>query len=130
AFLIAQVTMMCAMATALGAACNTPQEAGNLVMIILAPVMIPLFLMAPVASNPNGGFATVMSLLPPFSPSLMIFRMSMPSGVPMWQPWAGLIGTIIFAMLGIWIASRIFRVAILMQGQPLRMKLLVEWAMK
>jgi ABC-2 type transport system permease protein len=130
AFLIAQVTMMCAMATSLGAACNTPQEAGNLVMLILAPVMIPLFLMAPIASNPNGAFATVMSLLPPFSPSLMIFRMSMPSSVPAWQPWAGLAGTIIFAMLGIWIASRIFRVAILMQGQPLRMKLLVEWAMK
>lgn len=130
AYLLAEVTLLCALAAGLGAACNTPQEAGNLVMVVLAPVMIPMFLLVPVANKPNGMFATAMSLFPPFTPLMMMLRQTMPGGVPAWQPWAGLAGTILFAMVGVWVASRIFRVAILMQGQPLRMKSLVEWAVR
>ena len=37
AYLLAEVTLLCALAAGLGAACNTPQEAGNLVMVVMAP---------------------------------------------------------------------------------------------
>lgn len=130
AYLLAEVTLLCALAAALGAACNTPQEAGNLVILVMAPIMIPMFMIVPVANKPNGTFATAISLFPPFTPLMMMFRQTMPGGVPAWQPWAGLAGTVAFALLGIWLASRIFRVAILMQGQPLRLKLLVQSAVK
>ena len=130
AYLLAEVTVLCAIAAGLGAACNTPQEAGNLVMIVLAPILIPMFMMVPIANKPNGAFATALSLIPPFTPLTMILRQTMPGGVPAWQPWAGLAGTVLFAIFGIWVASRIFRVAILMQGQPLRMKALIEWAVR
>jgi ABC-2 type transport system permease protein len=130
AYLLAEVTVLCALAAGLGAACNTPQEAGNLVMVVLAPIMLPMFMIVPVVNKPNGAFATAMSLMPPFSPLLMLLRQTMPGGVPAWQPWVGLAGTIVFAAFGVWVASRIFRVAILMQGQPLRLKLLVQWAVK
>jgi ABC-2 type transport system permease protein len=130
AYLLAEVTVLCALAAGLGAACNTPQEAGNLVMLVLAPILIPMFMLAPIANKPNGGLATAMSLFPPFTPLTMILRQTMPGGVPAWQPWAGLAGTILFAIFGVWAASRIFRVAILMQGQPLRMKSLIAWAMR
>jgi ABC-2 type transport system permease protein len=130
AYLLAEVTLLCSLAAGLGAACNTPQEAGNLVMVVMAPIMIPMFMIVPVASKPNGTFATAMSLFPPFTPLMMLLRQTMPGGVPAWQPWAGLAGTVAFAALGVWVASRIFRVAILMQGQPLRLKSLVQWAAK
>jgi ABC-2 type transport system permease protein len=130
AYLLAEVTLLCALAAGLGAACNTPQEAGNLVMVVLAPIMIPMFLLVPVASKPNGAFATALSLFPPFTPLMMLLRQAMPGGVPAWQPWIGLAGVIAFAALGIWAASRIFRVAILMQGQPPRLKEIVRWAVK
>ena len=110
AYLLAEVTLLCALAAGLGAACNTPQEAGNLVMVVMAPIMIPMFMIVPVASKPNGAFATAISLFPPFTPLIMMLRQTMPGGVPAWQPWAGLAGTIVFAVLGIWVASRIFRV--------------------
>lgn len=130
AYLLAEVTLLCALAAGLGAACNTPQEAGNLVMVVMAPIMIPMFLIVPVANKPNGAFATAISLFPPFTPLMMMLRQTMPGGVPAWQPWAGLAGTVVFAALGIWVASRIFRVGILMQGQPPRLKSLVQWAVK
>jgi ABC-type Na+ efflux pump permease subunit len=86
--------------------------------------------MLPVIDKPNGLFATAVSLFPPFSPLLMILRQSMPGGVPAWQPWVGLIGVAICAVVGIWAASRVFRIAILMQGQPLKLGDVVRWAVQ
>jgi ABC-2 type transport system permease protein len=127
-YLIAEVTMLCALSVGLGAACNSPQEAQNLMMVVLAPLMVPAFLIMPIISQPNGLFAIVMSLFPPFTPMLMVLREAMPGGVPQWQLWAGLLGVVGCSLLGVWAASRIFRVAILMQGQPLRVPDLIRWA--
>jgi ABC-2 type transport system permease protein len=129
-YLIAEVTMLCALAVGLGAACKSPQEAQNLMMVVLAPIMVPVLLMMPILSQPNGLFAIAMSLFPPFTPMLMVLREAMPGGVPPWQLWAGLLGVVGCSLLGVWAASRIFRVAILMQGQPLRLAQVVRWAVK
>jgi ABC-2 type transport system permease protein len=74
--------------------------------------------------------ATVLSLVPVFTPILMLLRQAMPSGVPLWQPWVGLAGSLLFASATVWAASRIFRVAILMQGKPPKLAELARWAMK
>jgi ABC-2 type transport system permease protein len=129
-YLIAEVTMLCALSVGLGAACNSPQEAQNLMMVVLAPILVPVFLIMPIVSRPNGLFAIVMSLFPPFTPMLMVLREAMPGGVPPWQLWIGLLGVIGCSLVGVWAASRIFRVAILMQGQPLRIPDLARWAVK
>jgi ABC-2 type transport system permease protein len=97
---------------------------------VLAPIMIPIFVMVPVVSRPNGFFATAMSLFPPFTPLLMMLRQAMPGGVPAWQPWLGLLGIVACSLAGVWAASRVFRVAILMQGQPPRLADIVRWAIR
>lgn len=130
AYLVAEVTMLCALSAALGAACNTPQEAQNLVMLVLAPILIPVMIMVPVINQPNGPLATAMSLLPPFTPLLMMLRQTMPGGVPAWQPWVGLLGILAWVLAGVWAASRVFRVAILMQGQPPRLADMARWAIR
>jgi len=71
-----------------------------------------------------------MSLVPPFTPILMLLRQAMPTGVPAWQPWVGLTGVLVFAAATVWAASRIFRVAILMHGQTAAAGEMVRWAMK
>jgi ABC-2 type transport system permease protein len=60
----------------------------------------------------------------------MLLRQTMPDGFPVWQPWVGLLGVLVFAAATVWAASRIFRVAILMQGKPPRLAEMVRWAMK
>jgi ABC-2 type transport system permease protein len=80
-------------------------------------VLIPMFLLMPVMTTPNGGLATALSLFPPFTPVLMLLRQAMPVGVPGWQPWVGIAGVMLWTIAGTWIAARIFRVGILMQGQ-------------
>jgi ABC-2 type transport system permease protein len=130
AYLVAEITMLCALSVGLGAACNSPQEAQNLMLLVLAPMMVPVFLMLPVLDRPNGALAIALSLFPPFSPMLMVLREAMPGGVPLWQLWIGLLGVIACSLAGVWAASRVFRVAILMQGQPPRLADIVRWAVK
>jgi ABC-2 type transport system permease protein len=129
-YLVAEVTMLCALSVGLGAACNSPQEAQNLMLLVLAPVMVPVFLMLPVLDRPNGPLAIALSLFPPFTPMLMVLRQAMPGGVPLWQLWMGLLGVLACSLVGVWAASRVFRVAILMQGQPPRLADIVRWAVK
>ena len=129
-YLLADVVMLCAFAAALGACCSTPQDAQNLAIVLLMPCLIPMFMLVTVLRQPNGTLATVMSLVPPFTPILMLLRQAMPGGVPAWQPWVGLLGVLLFVAATVWAASRIFRVAILMQGKPPRLAEMVRWAMK
>jgi ABC-type Na+ efflux pump permease subunit len=127
-YLVAEVIMLGALAAGLGAACSSPQDAQNLAVLLLTPILLPMLTMMSIMTAPNGAFATVMSLIPPFTPITMMLRQAMPAGIPAWQPWVGLIGVAIWTILGTWAAARIFRVAILMQGQPPRLAQLVRWA--
>jgi ABC-2 type transport system permease protein len=130
AYMVAEVTMLCAMAAALGAACGSPQDAQSLAVVLFAPVLIPIMMLTPIVQQPNGTLALVMSLVPPFTPILMMTRQASPGGVPLWQPVVGLVG-VALATAGIsWVAARIFRVGILMQGKPPSVAELVRWAVR
>jgi ABC-2 type transport system permease protein len=129
-YLVAEVTMLCAFATGLGAACGSPQDAQSLGVVLLAPVLVPLFFLMPVIQQPDGPLSTSMSLFPLFSPVLMLLRQTMPGGVPWWQPWVGLAGSLAATVAMCWIAARIFRIGILLQGKPPNMGDLMRWALK
>jgi ABC-2 type transport system permease protein len=131
AYLIADVVFLCSFAAALGAGCGSPQDAQQLAILLLAPVMIPYFLITLVMQQPNGAISTGLSLFPPFTPMLMLLRQAMPGGgVPAWQPWAGLAGVLAFTLIMVTAAARIFRVAILMQGKTPKIADLLRWAVR
>ena len=129
-YLVAEVTMLCAMGVALGATCGSTQEAQQLAMPLLSPVLIPIFLFGPILQQPSGPLATAVSLFPLFTPIAMMLRQSLPGGVPAWQPWVGLAGILIVAPLLTWAAARIFRIAILFQGQRPNAAQLLRWAVR
>jgi ABC-2 type transport system permease protein len=99
-------------------------------MVLLAPVLIPLFVLVVVLQQPSSFLSTALSLFPPFTPLLMLVRQAMPGGVPAWQPWVGLVGVVVWTLAMAWAAARIFRVAILMQGKTANLADLVRWAVK
>ncbi|MBN2169747.1 MAG: ABC transporter permease [Candidatus Krumholzibacteriota bacterium] len=127
--LLAVVMTGSAMA-AVGSACNDPKEAQSLAMPAMMPVLIPMFLLVPVIKSPTSGLATGLSFFPSFTPMLMLLRQSTPEGVPAWQPWAGLAIVLAATVLTIRAGGRIFRVAILMKGQPPTIKNLLRWALR
>jgi hypothetical protein len=61
---------------------------------------------------------------------LMLIRMAVREGVPLWQQWFGLAGMVAAAAVAVWAAGRIFRIAILMQGVPPKLGNLVRWAFR
>ena len=122
--------MISAFSAALGSACNTPQDAQQLVILLILPIMLPIFVLNPVMQQPNGTFATILSFIPPFTPVLMLARQALPGGIPWWQPWLGLAGVIACAMGVIWAAARIFRIGILAQGKVPRVAELAQWVLR
>lgn len=122
--------MVGAIMAALGAACNDAKDVQSLTLPAIIPILLPTFIMVPVLGEPNSTFAQVASLFPLFSPILMLVRLSVPGGVPAWQPWAALFGMIAFAVLLIWAGGRAFRVGILLQGQPPKLGEIMKWAVR
>jgi ABC-2 type transport system permease protein len=129
-YMILAIIMFGAFAAALGATCSEPKDAQSLTFPMILPLLIPMFIYFPVAKEPLSNLATYTSLVPLFTPTLMILRQTTPSEIPGWQPIAGLIGVLLFTLLFVWLGSRIFRMAILIQGTPPKFSNILKWAIK
>jgi ABC-2 type transport system permease protein len=129
-YMILAIVMMGAIALALGATCSEAKDAQSLTFPTIMPAMICMFVYFPVAKEPLSQFATVMSLIPPCTPMLMLLRQATPEIIPLWQPIMGLVGVLLCTVLVVWLGGRIFRVAILMQGTPPKLGNLVKWAIR
>jgi ABC-2 type transport system permease protein len=130
AFMVTAIVMFGSVMAALGSTCNDAKEAQSLTPLGMFPVFIPMFLIVPVVEHPLSTFATWLSLFPPFTPMLMLLRMSTRAGIPVWQPLAGIGGMIIFTVAAVWAAGRIFRIGILMQGQPPNLGNMIRWILR
>jgi len=115
---------------ALGSTCNDNKDAQSLTFPAILPTIIPMFLIAPVIADPTGPLATTLALIPPFTPTVMVMRMASSVTIPMWQPVVGLVGVTLFTIFTVWIGARIFRTAILIQGQKPTFATLYKYAFK
>jgi ABC-2 type transport system permease protein len=129
-FLFLFLIMAGSILAALGSACNDNKDAQNMSFPAMLPMLLPLFVIMPVLRNPLGSLATVLSLIPPFTPMVMIVRQATPVTLPVWQPYVGLAGVVLFTLFAVWAGSRIFRTGILMQGQKPTFANLVRYVFK
>ncbi|WP_311181785.1 ABC transporter permease [Hymenobacter volaticus] len=115
------------MFAAIGAAVDDQTDAQQ----FMFPVTIPLILSYIVSINviingdPNGPLAFWLSMIPFTSPIAMVMRL--PFGVPLWQlllSAALLVGGFMFTT---WVASRIYRVGVLMYGKKVNYRELSRW---
>ncbi|MFP4529219.1 MAG: ABC transporter permease [Candidatus Kapaibacterium sp.] len=112
---------------AVGSAVDQESDAQQLQWPVTIPIIIPMLFLAPIMNNPDGTLAVVMSLIPFFSPILMILRIAA-TNVPVWQ-----IALSVVLMVGtffgsVWVAARIYRIGILMYGKKPDLKDLLKWA--
>lgn len=130
AFLLLAVFMYGSLLAALGSACSDSNDVKSLSMPGMLPMVIPMMLLMPVLREPSGAFSTWLSLFPPFTPTLMMLRMSAPAEIPLWQPCVGMAGVLLLTLFTVWAGGRIFRIGILMQGKPPRLGEILRWAMR
>ena len=130
AYMVLGIVLFGSLSASFGAACSEPKDAQALSFPAMIPAILPMFIYFPVLKEPMSRFATVASLIPPFTPTLMLVRQATPEPIPMWQPVTGLLGVILFTILIVWAGGRIFRIAILMQGTPPKLGNILKWAVK
>ena len=102
----------------IGSVCNTLKEAQNLMQPVMIVLMLPLLAMIPIANDPNGLLARVLSFVPPLTPFTMMNRVG---GRPeLWEYAVTsvlLLVTIVIAFRG---AAKVFRIGILMTASARR----------
>jgi ABC-2 type transport system permease protein len=117
-----------ALFAAVGSAVDSQQEAQQFTFPITLPLIIAYFgLFMFILNDPHSPASFWFSIIPFTSPIAMMGRLGF--GVPLWQlllSQALLIGGFIFTT---WIASRIYRVGILMHGTKINYKVLAKWFM-
>lgn len=111
---------------AVGSAVDQESDAQQLQLPVTLPIIIPIMFTTFVMSNPDGIVSVVMSLIPFFSPILMIVRIAA-TDVPVWQILASIALMILTFIGAISIAARIYRVGILMYGKKPSFKELFKW---
>ncbi|MHC5009674.1 MAG: ABC transporter permease [Planctomycetota bacterium] len=109
------------------AAANTLKEAQNLMAPLSLLLALPLVLSIAVLKDPNGPFATISSFFPPFTPFMMMARVAGVPGPPTWQIWASLLLLLVSTWLAVRLAARVFRVGILLYGQPPKIGEIWRW---
>ena len=110
---------------AVGAMCSTEEEGQQTQIPVTMLVVIPIFFMSSVIEDPNSTLATVLSLVPFFSPILMLPRFL--GGAPLWQVGLSLVLIAATIVGAAWVAGRIYRVGILMQGKRPTVPELWRW---
>ena len=99
----------------IGAMCNSVQDAQQFSGVLTMGVVVPILLMMIVIKAPDQTLATVLSLVPFFSPILMFMRISV-SNPPLWQvvlSWVLMVATIWWANKA---AGKLFRAGLLLYG--------------
>jgi ABC-2 type transport system permease protein len=115
-----------AMYAAIGSMVNTDQEAQQMQWPAMIPIILAVFLMNAVIQHPNAPLSFWLSMVPFFAPILMLVRVLI-EPPPLWQIGLciALMVVTIFALLNI--ASRIYRVGILMYGKRPTLPELRRW---
>ena len=113
-------------AAALGAMTNSEQELQQLNMFLVMPLAGCFFAAGLVVTNPNSMFSVVVSLIPFCSPLLMYLRISL-SMPPAWQIALSIVLMLATIYVILWVASRIYRVGILMYGKKPTLPEILRW---
>ena len=113
-------------AAALGAMVNSEQELQQLNMILVMPLAGCMFALAPVITNPNGPVARIISLIPFCTPLIMYLRISLATP-PAWEIALSIALMMVTIYAILWVASRIYRVGILMYGKKPNLPEILRW---
>jgi ABC-2 type transport system permease protein len=111
---------------AIGAMVNNDQESQQLQMPVTFLVIIPLLMLPMIIRAPDSSMAVIMSLVPFFTPIIMFMRITsqMPPFIQILASFAIMVVTIAFF---VWLASKIYRVGILMYGKRPTLPELIRW---
>lgn len=111
---------------AVGSAADSETDTQQLMLPIMAPIFIAYFIMFQAVRNPEGIIAVIGSLVPFFSPIVMITRIAI-SEVPFWEIALAIFLMIITFIGTMWLSAKIYKVGILSYGSSAGFKDIYKW---
>jgi ABC-2 type transport system permease protein len=114
------------MFTLIGAICSSEQDAQQLQGLVTMPMIIPILILMVIVQSPNSTLAVVMSLIPLFTPMVMLGRIVVLQP-PAWQIIVSVVLMVVSIYMSISFSARVFRVGILMYGKRPSPREVVKW---
>jgi ABC-2 type transport system permease protein len=112
---------------AIGASVNQPAEAQSLMGPIMLLLIAPYILAPVIGRAPDSALSVTLSFIPPVNAFAMLARLASETPPPMWQVALSLLMGILAACGAVWVASKIFRIGLLMHGKAPNFATLIRW---
>jgi len=122
-----------ALFAAVGSAVNEdPQDAQSLMFPITMPIVLAIVIMINAINDPGGSLATWSSMVPFFSPIVMMARVpfGVPDTVPYWQLILSMLLLIAGFLFTTWLSAKIYRTGILLYGKKPTFKEMAKWIVR
>ena len=114
-----------AMYAAIGSAVDNETETQQFTLFAILPMMLGFYGSITIMSNPDGPMSFWLSMIPFTSPIAMLARI--PFNVPVWELVLSIVILLVSTLGMVFIASKIYRVGILMYGNKVTLKELWKW---
>ncbi len=120
-FFILGYAVYASLMAGLGALVPNMREASQATIVVISPLIVPLFLMNILIGAPNGAITTALSIFPLTSPIVMMTRLSS-GGMPWWHPFLSAALLAITVVLVVRAVAGIFRAQTILSGQPFNVR--------
>ena len=114
-----------AMYAAIGSAVDNETETQQVTLFAILPMMLGFYGSITIMNNPDGPMSFWLSMIPFTSPIAMLARI--PFDVPVWELVLSIGILLVSTLVMVFIASKIYRVGILMYGNKVTLKELWKW---
>jgi len=111
-------SLYAALIAGLGALSPSLRDASQATFLVYLPLMVPLWLINAIISNPGGALSVALSLFPFTSPVVIMMRLAK-EAPPLWQLLAAGALLLLTAYYTLRLIARLFRAQTLLSGQPL-----------
>lgn len=125
-FFLGGFLLYAALFAAVGSAVEQQQDAQNLLLPVMSPLILPILFLFFIIESPNAMLSVIMSMIPLFSPILMVLRVAITT-VPFWEIATAFLLLILTFVGTIWVAGRVYRVGILSYGKTPTVREIVRW---
>jgi ABC-2 type transport system permease protein len=125
-FFLAGYLLYASLYAAIGAMVSSEQDAQQVQMPVTMIIVVSFLLFNVILRDPNSTTSVVLSLIPFFSPILMVLRITLQMP-PLWQIALSLGMSVVTTALIVQISARIYRVGVLMYGKRPSLVELLRW---
>ncbi|MEN8145161.1 MAG: ABC transporter permease [Gemmatimonadota bacterium] len=125
-YLVLGYLLYASMFASAGAMLSNENDVQQVLLPVTLPIIVPVVIMPVVIERPEETWIAMVSMVPFFSPILMVVRSTV-GEVPVWQTLTAMLLLVGSVLLMARVAGRIYRVGILMKGKRPNLPEMLRW---